>query len=140
MSTESQFWSFLQPRLTPFGRAVRFETPGALGTPDVYYNFRGGKSGWVELKHLEELPAPKNLLVHDKLKIEQVNWLRDEHLAGGRAFLLIRADRTILLLSPMEAEAMFYHTLTVADALARAGYVARVNDFKPIELIRCLIR
>lgn len=141
MSTETQLWTFLTPRMVPYGRIVRVENGATVaGTPDLYYNLRG-HSGWVEGKHLDVLPTGNRTpIVIPTLTIAQINWLTDEADAGGRAFLLLRGGRTLLLFAPKEAEAIFYRTLVLASALARAKFVSTVDSFKPAEFFKCLSR
>ncbi len=141
MSTEHQLWDFLLPRMLPYGRMVRVENGETVGgTPDLYFNLRGN-SGWIEGKHLDALPTTNRTpIIIPTLTIEQVNWLTDEVDAGGRAFLLLRGGRTLLLLTPEQAEAIFYRKLVLAGALAKARYVSTVDAFKPAEFFKCLSR
>lgn len=141
MSTETQLWTFLTPRMVPYGRIVRVENgPTVAGTPDIYYNLKGN-TGWIEGKHLDILPTGNRTpIVIPTLTVEQINWLHDEADAGGRAFLLLRGGRSLMLFAPDEAEALFYRNLNLASALARAKFVSTVDAFKPAEFFRCLSR
>jgi hypothetical protein len=141
MGTESQLWTFLNPRMLPYGRMVRVENGSACaGTPDIYYNLKGC-NGWIEGKHLDALPTGNRTpIVIPTLTIEQINWLTDEHDAGGRAFLFLRGGRQLFLFDPLQAEEIFYRKMIMAHALATAKFVATVDAFKPAEFYRCLSR
>ncbi len=139
MSTESQLWTFLNPRMAPYGRIVRVENASACaGTPDIYYNLKG-HTGWIEGKHLDDLPTTnKTPIIIPTLTIEQVNWLKDEEDAGGQAFLLLRASRQLMLFAPREAEAIFQRKRTIANGPPRAKFLSTVAAFKPAEFYKCL--
>lgn len=141
MSTESQLWTFLTPRMTPYGRIVRVENGATVaGTPDIYYNLKG-KTGWIEGKHLDALPiGNRTPIIIPTLTIEQVNWLSDEKHAGGRAFLLLRGGRRLLLFAPTDVKTIFYRKLTMPGALTVAKFMSTVERFKPAEFYRCLSR
>lgn len=125
--------------MTPYGRIVRVENGSACaGTPDLYYNLKG-KTGWIEGKHLDTLPTTNRTpIIIPTLTVEQVNWLTDEADAGGRAFLLLRGGRSLLLFEAKEAESIFYRELNLADALAVAKFSSTVDAFKPAEFYKCL--
>lgn len=141
MSTESQLWTFLNPRMRPYGRIVRVENGSVCaGTPDIYYNLKG-HTGWIEGKHLDGLPTIPRTPIHiPTLTIKQVNWLKDEVAAGGRAYLLLRGGRTLFLLGPDAAEEIFYRRLPTLEARACAVFLTTVDHFKPSEFYKCLSR
>lgn len=141
MSTETQLWTFLTPRMVPYGRIVRVENGATVaGTPDLYYNLKG-HSGWIEGKHLDALPTTNRTpIIIPTLTIEQINWLTDEADAGGRSFLFLRGGRSLMLFEPPEAERIFYRDMNMAAALATAKFVSTVDAFKPAEFYRCLSR
>lgn len=141
MSTETQLWTFLNPRMAPYGRIIRVENGSACaGTPDIYYNLKG-HTGWIEGKHLDNLPSTnKTPIIIPTLTIEQINWLTDEHGAGGRAFLLLRGSRTLLLFEPWAATSIFYRKFVMSDARANAVFISTTAAFRPSEFYRCLSR
>lgn len=120
---------------------IRIENAGAgAGTPDIYYNLHS-QTGWIEGKHLDDLPATnKTPIIIPTLTIEQVNWLTDEYAAGGRAFLLLRGGRRLLLFEPKVASDIYYRKVGLAGALTSAKFISTVESFKPAEFFKCLSR
>lgn len=88
---ESSLWRAFKTSLPVQAHGVRIENSVDAGTPDVNVCLPGW-SGWVELK-VQEVPVRKTTkfkcphFTHD-----QRMWLNDRTRAGGKAYLLIRAE------------------------------------------------
>ena len=123
--TESSDWQAVHRALSPFGRLIRVENPACLGTPDVWARLRG-VGMWLELKHLDALPARVETKVRlPKLTIEQVLWLEAEQAAGGRAWLLLHAGADWFLCAPDVARGLYEARYTAEELGAACTEHAR---------------
>lgn len=105
--SEANLWSYVRRNLGPYGRLKRIENRLDKGTPDVAYTFKRA-SGWIELKHVPLAPArASTALKIPHLTLEQVQWLNDEHNAGGRAWCLLQVERRYFLLNPSVTTTLF---------------------------------
>jgi hypothetical protein len=131
-------------RLAPFGRLRRIENRLETGTPDVNYCLRyitpqsQPATGWAELKHLDQWPARATTRVTvPKLTLDQVMWAEDWHGVGGRAWLLLRIRRDVILLQCPLIRALYQGELTKAD-LRTAATVFGEGRFPTVEVLRWL--
>lgn len=90
--SENQFWTNAKTALRGLD-PQRIEGARA-GTPDVNY-----ADGWIELKQVDSWPAREDT----PLRIahytpEQRTWHLRRSLAGGRIWVLLQVDRTVILL------------------------------------------
>jgi hypothetical protein len=96
---ESAFWASLKGAgVLPF--AVRVESPGSPGMPDVYFSLGNGVTGWIELKVVpDERRAPiAQGTGHGQLRPLQVLWA--QQASAQNIFtnvLLFHRDRAILV-------------------------------------------
>lgn len=93
--TESGLWGVMRDRLRGGGRRLtRIESTVGEGLPDVNYCING-EEGWVELKVVKLWPKrPLTPLRVPHYSPVQRLWHREQKLAGGRIFVLLRVDET----------------------------------------------
>lgn len=96
---ERNFFEQLRRNLPKLGIPLhlqRVENTATVGTPDVNYCL-AGTEGWVELKAWERVRFTGRFTV-PKLRPEQAAWLAARCAAGGRAYLLARINRDVVLI------------------------------------------
>jgi hypothetical protein len=102
---EASLYESLRPRLQALGLDPhRVENVLARGTPDINYS-----GGWIELKHVPRWPVYATTPVRIPSLVdrpEQAAWLTRRWLAGGPAWLLVRVDRQLLLVSGLDSQAV----------------------------------
>lgn len=139
--TDGGLWTYLQPRLKPFGRWNRIENMIDKGTPDLSYTLATGGhkvfTGWLELKYEPRPPVHQTTPFRlESLTLEQVIWQEDEVKAYGRCHTLARVGPWFLLMDVVLLRKVFKLRVLFEEAKAEALYVT--TDFKPAELVRCL--
>jgi hypothetical protein len=87
----------------------RIENVTTNGTPDVNYCIEGDE-GWVELKAWERVRLSGRFTV-PKLREEQAAWLLRRGKVGGRAHLLLRINKDVVLIDGRLAPALFDKSL-----------------------------
>lgn len=98
---EANVYARLKERiLRPTDRFERVENGLVTGMPDVNYCI-AGEEGWVEIKAPAEPVRAETALFGSghPVKIEQINWLHKQHMAGGIAWLFIATERRLMLIA-----------------------------------------
>lgn len=95
---ESQTWRTLKKAIKELD-PYRVENLLDRGCPDV--NF---VDGWIELKHVPKWPVRGGVVRIEHYTNEQRIWLMRRWRAGGKAFLLIQAEREWLLYTAPQAQ------------------------------------
>ena len=101
--SEIALWKMIKDRIAPHaGKWMRVENPCLPGTPDVHYCWEG-RTGWLELKEIEDWPARPDTPVRiPHFTKEQRLWIWDyaEHKGVVRLLLRVRRAREYLLFGP----------------------------------------
>jgi hypothetical protein len=94
MKTWGVFWQSIETSTNP-------------GMPDGYYCYQG-RSGWLELKHLKEIPKRANTplfkSLNHGLRVEQVVWFEVSLAHGVRVDILCKFERRMFLVPGFMAE------------------------------------
>ena len=108
MGSERQLWRYVRKGMCDRWFAQRIETRAASGVPDVWYVLQpdAGRGvyhyhqGWLELKHLRELPKRASTPVRlPDFTEAQRRWLGDVGADwAGETSMLLQVDRHYLLL------------------------------------------
>jgi hypothetical protein len=96
---ERNFFEQLRRNLPKCGFPLhlqRVENTATVGTPDLNYCV-AGTEGWLELKAWERVRFTGRFTV-PKLRPEQAAWLAARCAAGGRAYLLARINKDVVLI------------------------------------------
>ena len=110
------------------GKAVRIdriENVRVDGMPDVNVCVEGIES-WVEIKSPKE-PVRINTPLfgsNHKLSQAQLNWFMRQAQAGGKAFILIRSDKRMLLVKGVYADEI--NSLTITQIMILCSFSAPV--------------
>ncbi len=127
-------------RLAHLTHVVRIEDALARGVPDV----EGCVSGlqfWCELKSIPRFPfRTQTVIAVPHFTIEQREFLRLRHLAGGRAFLLLRVQEERLWLLFRGDVAAGVVGRTARAALLAGAAVAMRPGFRKEEFVDILLR
>ena len=138
MTAEADLWNVTRKNLAPYGMLVRIESPlTRLGIPDVSYCLLGN-SGWLELKALKSWPLRATTplrIAH--LKLEQVLFLEGWTRARGRADLLLKVDRTYLVLTP-ELVRTVYDRQATRETLEKRATAIGVGAFPTVAVLKAL--
>lgn len=127
MSTpERDAWESLRPVLAEAGLDPRrVENVVGPGHPDV--NYAGGD---IELKALPSFPVREDTLVRvPEFTGEQAGWLLQRQRSGGRAWLMVRVDRTWFLFNAVAAHQV-YTGLTAFHWRQRSVTYGRLGEIK----------
>lgn len=107
--------SDLRQRLAEFFRERRcfvqsIESETNPGMPDMYWSYMRGRRGWLELKHIKEMPKRASTSVfrsmNHPLRKEQIIWIAEELKHGGNVNIIVGYGREYFLV-PGEQAAMF---------------------------------
>jgi penicillin-binding protein-related factor A (putative recombinase) len=104
---ESIFWHRIRDswnKAEERAEFTRIENSAGAGVPDVEAFFEAQQL-WFELKVARRAGKQTFSLPH--LKPKQVEWLHNRSLAGGKAFLVVKADRFVGLVRGTDAREMF---------------------------------
>ena len=110
------------------GKAVRIdriENVRVDGMPDVNVCVEGIES-WIEIKSPKE-PVRINTPLfgsNHKLSQSQLNWFMRQAQAGGKAFILIRSDKRMLLVKGVYADEI--NSLTATQIMILCSFSAPV--------------
>lgn len=88
--SEKNFWTLIRNSLAL--KMYRVENKVMQGMPDVHY-IRNGKSGWIELKYMDEWPKKR---VACGLMLSQSLWLKDYKDHKGKCWILVRIGRDFI--------------------------------------------
>lgn len=117
---ERNFFEQLRRNLPKVGLPLhlqRVENTAGVGTPDVNYCV-GGIDGWLELKAWERARFSGRFTI-PKLRPDQAAWLTARCRAGGRAYLLCRINKDVVLIDGRLASALFDKDLHLDWGLGR---------------------
>lgn len=129
---EAGFWAtVVRPALHQpdiFGY-VAWKVPAETraGLPDVWWSREAAtrsserNHGWLELKYVPAWPVRVTTPVTVEVRPDQLAHLREAHLAGAAAGVLLGVAREVFLLSPRRLLA--HHRLTHAELMDHASSV-----------------
>lgn len=99
----------------PTDRMERVENGLVDGMPDVNYCFETFE-GWIEIKAPTEPKRETTGLFtsNHQVSIAQMNWMHNQHMAGGTSWLLIATERRMFMIHGGRVAALFHdiNTLT----------------------------
>jgi hypothetical protein len=133
--SESDFWAYIRPKLAPYGHLERLESRTRLGIPDVNYCLIRTE-GWWETKYLPRWP--RGIVRFNHFTIEQLEWARRRHKAGGRAGLMAQIGRDYLFFDPPAMEAVFEGVSR--PVLERLALVRGSRVYPTVPMLKALIR
>ena len=102
-------WRRNMPKTGMVHDLQRIENVTCNGVPDVNYCING-QEGWTELKAWERVRLTGRFTV-PKLREEQAAWLARRATLGGRAYLMCRINKDVVVLDGRLAPALFDKTL-----------------------------
>lgn len=135
--SEAEFWARIRPKLAPYGDLLRIENSTRLGVPDVNYCLIR-REGWWETKFLPEWPGPDAIIQFRHFTVEQVEWARRRHKAGGRAGLMAQIARDYFYFEPPAMEAIFEGVKR--PEFARLATVSGSRVYPTVPMLKALIR
>jgi len=97
----------------PDVKMYRVENRVSEGMPDVHY-IRNGKSGWIELKYLDDWPKSKICV---GLRLNQSFWLNEYDELKGRCWILIRIGKDFVGMIKGSDARKVYEKITVPEFL-----------------------
>ena len=133
--SEAEFWSRIRQKLAPYGDLQRIENSTALGIPDVNYCLIR-KEGWWETKYLPKWP--RGVIRFRHFTVEQVEWARRRHKAGGRAGLMAQIGRDYFYFDPPAMEAIFEGVSR--PVFERLALVRGSRVYPTVPMLKALIR
>ncbi|MCK9231141.1 MAG: hypothetical protein RBS96_02535 [Dehalococcoidales bacterium] len=136
MGSENGLKKTLYRKLRGLWIPTDIESPCSPGVPDIYYTNRVYKRmGWVELKYIHRWPInSQRILKVEHFTPQQKNWIRLNHKAGARVFLMIQVGKDYLIFDGETAQnvgAMNKHEMFV---MALKSWSNRINSQELIKI------
>ena len=119
--SEKSFWALIRKKL-PL-KMYRVENKVMKGMPDIHY-IKDGQSGWIELKYIDKWPKKRIAI---GFKLNQSLWAKEYTAKGGRSWILIRAERTHIILIKGEKADVLYKRPHVKDLISMARWSKNKN-------------
>ena len=133
---ETSVFTRLKERVTrPTDRFERVENGLGEGWPDCNYCMVGSE-GWIEIKAPHEPVRPDTPLFasNHQVSIEQINWLHNQHMAGGNGWLFIATEKRLMIIHGGRVAQLGrkVNTMTVAQLIKCAAWHVElpVKDFE----------
>jgi len=127
---ESSLWALLKANRCKWAlKAMRIEDSCNRGTPDVFAVTINGKSVWIELKNVNDIPKKLDTkFVVNCFTIDQRKFAADMFSHNRSGFLLIRAkDSFILIDGLVAANHLNYVSLTQLKAVSLGLWEGNIN-------------
>lgn len=107
-----------------FNRINRVENLIVPGMPDVNCCFKGVGEFWIEIKTPTEPVRESTPLMGSNHKLEQVqiNWHLQQHQCGGKSYVLVDTDKSLILFPGHMVED--FNKLTVKQMIAESYFYA----------------